>query len=343
MARPESIRSRSPAREGVRRPQLAAARSRRAPTPQVSTRQLRAAKPNAAKGSPAAQDTGGARGERPALRDDSPRGRILRAAAHLFHTRGYAQTTVRDLARSVGILSGSIFHHFDSKEAILEAVLREVSARGTERMRSAAGALGPPLDRVRALLRCELDSIHGETSEAMTLLASEWRSLGPDAQTRVLRVRDEYEAVWLTSLAAARRELVAVDPFILRRLIQGMTAGSATWYRRAGPVTLDELTEKIMSLIARQSPARLSSDKLAVGRKPTRAVGRKDTRKVGRKATRTVGRKDTRAVERKATRTVGREGEHVMDRRAPVKDRGGEYAVAHEGERIMDRKQEKTR
>ena len=46
--------------------------------------------------------------QRDSRMDDSPRGRILRAAAHLFMTRGYAQTTVRDLGAAVGILSGSL-------------------------------------------------------------------------------------------------------------------------------------------------------------------------------------------------------------------------------------------
>lgn len=184
--------------------------------------------------------------------NDSPRGRILRAAAHLFVTHGYAQTTVRDLARAVGILSGSIFHHFDSKEAILEAVMAEVSECNTARMRQAAASSKKALERVRALLRCELDSIHGETSEAMTLLVSEWRSLGTDAQARVLVVRDRYQNVWNEVLLAARAELVPIDAFILRRLLYGMTSGTTHWYRPRGPVSLDALTEHIMLLITRR-------------------------------------------------------------------------------------------
>ena len=184
--------------------------------------------------------------------DDSPRGRILRAAAHLFLTRGYAQTTVRDLARAVGILSGSIFHHFESKEEILEAVMAEVSELNTERMRLAAASAHKPMDKVRALVRCELDSIHGETSEAMTLLVTEWRSLSADAQARVLVVRDRYQDVWLDALRAARGELVAIDPFVVRRLVHGMTSGTANWYRPRGPISLDTLTEHVMTLITRR-------------------------------------------------------------------------------------------
>ena len=189
---------------------------------------------------------------RTSLMDDSPRGRVLRAAAHLVVTRGYAETTVRDIARAVGILSGSLFHHFDSKEALLEAVMAEVSELNTERMRLAAASTQKPLARVRALLRCELEGIHGETSEAMTLLVDEWRSLGPDAQTRVLVVRDRYQKVWDDALRAASRELQPVDLFVLRRLIAGMTTGTAAWYRPKGPISLDALTDQVMTLITRR-------------------------------------------------------------------------------------------
>ncbi|HMI91188.1 MAG TPA: TetR/AcrR family transcriptional regulator [Polyangiales bacterium] len=189
---------------------------------------------------------------RPTLMDESPRGRLLRAAAHLFLTRGYAQTTVRDLARAVGILSGSIFHHFESKEEILEAVMTEVSLLNAERMRVAVKLDRAPLDRVRALVRCELEAIHADTSEAMTLLVSEWRSLSSAAQTRVLLARERYEEVWLDALREAQGELAAIDSFVLRRLLQGMTSSTANWYRPRGPLTLDALTDQILSLLTRK-------------------------------------------------------------------------------------------
>ncbi len=189
---------------------------------------------------------------RPTSMDETPRGRILRAAAHLFLTQGYAQTTVRDLAASVGILSGSIFHHFDNKEEILEAVMTEVSTRSTERMREARESASTPLAAVRALVLCELGNIHGETGEAMTLLVTEWRSLGVPARERVLLVRDAYEDVWLAALRAARTQLAPLDPFILRRLISGMTSTTANWYRPRGPLSIDALTDQILSLIVRK-------------------------------------------------------------------------------------------
>ena len=55
----------------------------------------------------------------------SPRGVVLNTAARLFRRKGYLQTTVRDIGRETGILPGSIFHHYRSKDEILRTVMEE--------------------------------------------------------------------------------------------------------------------------------------------------------------------------------------------------------------------------
>ena len=57
--------------------------------------------------------------------DHSPKGRLLLGAAYLFHKQGYAKTTVRELANFIGIQSGSLFHHFTSKDDILANVMKQ--------------------------------------------------------------------------------------------------------------------------------------------------------------------------------------------------------------------------
>src|SRR5690606_35866151 len=98
--------------------------------------------------------------------DETPRGKLLSAAARLFREQGYDRTTVRDIAAAVGIQSGSIFHHFASKEDILFAVTMEVIRFNTERMRLATEGVADPEQRLRGLIRAELQSIVGDTREA---------------------------------------------------------------------------------------------------------------------------------------------------------------------------------
>src|SRR6185295_4222558 len=54
----------------------------------------------------------------------SRRDELLELAAMLFAERGLRATTVRDIADAAGILSGSLYHHFDSKESMVDEILR---------------------------------------------------------------------------------------------------------------------------------------------------------------------------------------------------------------------------
>lgn len=57
--------------------------------------------------------------------ENGRRQEILHIAAQLFAEHGVAATTVREIADAVGMLSGSLYHHFASKDAIVEGVVRD--------------------------------------------------------------------------------------------------------------------------------------------------------------------------------------------------------------------------
>lgn len=183
--------------------------------------------------------------------DDSPRGRLLAAAAHLFRTKGFERTTVRDLAQAIGIQSGSIFHHFKSKEEILRCVMEEVIHFNTDRMKAALMQAQSPRDKLLALIRSELVSINGETGEAMAVLIYEWRSLSEESQRFILTLREHYEQLWLTVLNEAKAAGLIpshVDTFVLRRFLTGALSWSNYWYKPNGPLTIDQLAEQALSL-----------------------------------------------------------------------------------------------
>ncbi|MET1080770.1 MAG: TetR/AcrR family transcriptional regulator [Pseudomonas sp.] len=184
---------------------------------------------------------------------ESARGKLLQTAAHLFRSKGYERTTVRDLAGAVGIQSGSIFHHFKSKDEILRSVMEETIRYNTALMQAALAEAGDLRGRVLALIRCELQSIMGGTGEAMAVLVYEWRSLSADGQAYILALRDRYEALWLTVLGEARDAgYFQGDPFIQRRFLTGALSWTTTWFRPEGPMTLDQLADEALSLVCKK-------------------------------------------------------------------------------------------
>ena len=187
--------------------------------------------------------------------DDSPRGRLLSAAAHLFRDKGFDRTTVRDIAAAVGIQSGSIFHHFKSKEEILYAVMEEVIHFNTARLQQAVAAESTAEGRLRALIRAELQSIVGDTAEAMTVMVTEWRCLSEEKQGKALALRSIYEQLWLDALNELHAQgVMQADPFIMRRLLTGMTGWAPNWFDRDGSLSLDGLADIILARVVGEKP-----------------------------------------------------------------------------------------
>ncbi|MBD9424416.1 TetR/AcrR family transcriptional regulator [Pseudomonas sp. PDM15] len=185
---------------------------------------------------------------------ESARGKLLQTAAHLFRSKGYERTTVRDLAGAVGIQSGSIFHHFKSKDEILRAVMEETIVYNTALMRAALAESSDIRERVLGLIRCELQSIMGGTGEAMGVLVYEWRSLSDESQAYILSLRDTYEQIWLDVLSDARDAgYFNADPFVLRRFLTGALSWTTTWFRPDGKITLDQLAEEALALVFKKS------------------------------------------------------------------------------------------
>jgi AcrR family transcriptional regulator len=183
------------------------------------------------------------------------RGRLLHEAAKLFRDKGYERTTVRDLAAAVGIQSGSLFHHFRTKEEILKAVMVETIRLNTALMQAAVDATSTHRDKLQALIRAELESINGQTGEAMAVLVFEWRSLSEESQAYVLELRDIYEQLWLDVLETLRQDgVLAADPFVVRRMLTGALSWTVTWYRPDGGLTLDDLTAQVVAMMGLTTP-----------------------------------------------------------------------------------------
>ena len=83
----------------------------------------------------------------------SRREEILSIAARQFAERGVATTTVRDIGAAAGILSGSLYHHFESKEQMVAELLQPVMERQVGQYRAIVSAETGAAESMRALIR----------------------------------------------------------------------------------------------------------------------------------------------------------------------------------------------
>src|SRR5690349_22111446 len=95
------------------------------------------------------------------------REQLLRIAAELFASKGFRNTTVRDIADAAGILSGSLYHHFDSKESMVDEILqtfqRELFAGYDEILASKQSARSKIEEAVRLSFEA-IDEHHAEVA-----------------------------------------------------------------------------------------------------------------------------------------------------------------------------------
>src|SRR6202163_4740638 len=86
-------------------------------------------------------------------RPSGTRDRLIDSARHLFWERGFAGTSMSDLLAHSGVNSGSFYHFFESKEALLKAVLEEyLKALRPQVVDPAFRQTHDPLERIFAIL-----------------------------------------------------------------------------------------------------------------------------------------------------------------------------------------------
>ena len=142
------------------------------------------------------------------IRADARREEILRATGREVIARGFASTRVADVAAALGISSGLVFYHFDSKENLLGEAFRYAAQVDLDRLAATAAAGGRAVERLDRILG--LYSPAG-SSESWILWIDAWGQALRDpelaAASRQLDLR------WKDTLAAVISEGVAAGEF----------------------------------------------------------------------------------------------------------------------------------
>jgi AcrR family transcriptional regulator len=189
------------------------------------------------------------------LDDGNRRRELLNSAAKLFRKKGFDATSTRDIAAAVGMQSGSPFYHFESKGALLFAVMEEGMRTAIARQQLALDAAGDrlmPPQRLRVLVRNHFDVLLGPGSDFIPVMLYEARSLSPPQRRAITDLQSEYESVWTPVLAALHASgKLKAEIKLARLLIFGALNWSAQWYDRRKGASLDDLTDAAMALFIR--------------------------------------------------------------------------------------------
>ena len=185
--------------------------------------------------------------------DIGTRAEILSCAARLFRTQGYAAVSLREIARGVGLTTGSLYYHFTSKEQIVSEILDQGHRRVLSEVRRTVSDLGPEADGriiLRTAISTHIECLLGDDSFPSANIRI-FAHVPVEVRTASLGVRHEYEGYWIRLLRRCQdrgESDPAIDPSVLANLLFGAMNWTLEWYK-PGRHRIKEVADNLTRLV----------------------------------------------------------------------------------------------
>ena len=177
------------------------------------------------------------------------RGDVIAAAGRLFSARGYHGTSMRDLARELGLIGSSLYSHIDSKADLLVEVVEMGARQFQESAERAATTRGDGATRLAALVAGHVDVVLDHPDEVRTFLY-EAHALDQGHRAKVLAARDRYEEAFRTVLETGAQDgslRSDLDPRLSAIFLLSILNALERWYRPDGRLSRDAIVQEILA------------------------------------------------------------------------------------------------
>ena len=174
---------------------------------------------------------------------------ILKKAARLFATHGYERTSIGDLVSACDLSRGAIYHYFESKEAILFAMMDTLVRGLLETLQEAAAIEAEPVERLENIIMAFVES-NARSPDEQAILLNDLGALSRAEQKQIHAIEKQVvELVGDAIVAADARGLVTPKTRkVYTMMLFGMINYTYTWYDAKGPVKPRELAQMATDL-----------------------------------------------------------------------------------------------
>lgn len=174
---------------------------------------------------------------------------IKEAATQLFYEQGYAATDLRSIADATNMHVSSLYNYITGKEELLYLILKDGITEITQSFDTAVASADDPVGQLRAALRAHI-AHHARRRHRSWTNHVEVRALTGDRLESILKMRDDYEAKWVSLVKQGIRDgkLSCPDPklTVLYLLSPGLSV--SRWYKPEGRVSADELAASMAEI-----------------------------------------------------------------------------------------------
>jgi TetR/AcrR family transcriptional regulator, cholesterol catabolism regulator len=182
----------------------------------------------------------------------SRREELLAIAAELFATKGFKNTTVRDIADAAGILSGSLYHHFDSKESMVDEILSTFQADLFGQYDKILASDADPRSKLKQAVEVSFAAIHDHRAE-VAIFQNEAAHLGTFDRFAYLGERNKQSRqVWIRLLEDGVRAGVLRDDLdveVTYRFIRDTVWVAVGWYRPGGKLSHTVIARQYLQIL----------------------------------------------------------------------------------------------
>ncbi|MGW6538362.1 TetR/AcrR family transcriptional regulator [Streptomyces sp. NPDC055051] len=177
---------------------------------------------------------------------------LLDTAAEVFAAQGYNATTVRKIADAAGMLAGSLYYHFDSKESMLDEILSTFLSELWEGYDAVLAAALGPRETIEALVTESFREIDRHRA-AVAIYQKESRHLTDLPRFGYLTdSQNRFEKAWLGTLERGVADGVFradLDVRLTYRFVRDTVWVAASWYRPGGHHSPEEIARQYLSMV----------------------------------------------------------------------------------------------
>ena len=187
---------------------------------------------------------------------------IVDRAAKLFKQKGFAATSMRDLAAELGIEAASIYYHFKSKEELLEKVCFDMADKFITNAREVNDIYFNAEEKLRMAIKLHVQTITENQNQSSVFL-SEWRNLSEPKLWLFRQLRQQYENQFTIILADGEKEDIFDDvdkKFAVLSILSTINFINE-WYKPDGRMNASEIAEKLSNFIMGGLRKRLGTDR----------------------------------------------------------------------------------